>query len=461
MPTEPPLRYHQAIFDLIGERPLIIATSLAQVEAWERTEGRRLPPSLREWFSIFNGSLLLGRYSNEDHPEPLASRHLVCRAVWEGDWEEPAPPRLWVLAPPLMECGEFQILEVLEDPGYLKLITENQAVCHWYVHLAGEDPPVYNDQDGQPLQEWSKEGESFSSFLFDWFCDHRYPTLFGPRESHLVVAAETRLTREEELQCLRSAFREGPCTPEAASGWRYRFFDVDGCVRIRFNAPGDGAEVDAYWEVAAISDQALERFLGALWPLADFGPNVRPYYLLDERVEQVLAGLGWVKDKGVRDAVWHLVQAGTLRLRSAKENNRELLRRAIEEVNRGMELDPTRPDLYEERISCYDWLAEDAPMIPDYTSLIELDPGNRNYWLHARSMCYCRLQQFDQALDDLCVLVEIAPDYAYYAHDAELFSRAGREDLVRRLYECWRDHPPKSPWGRMRIEEYFAGKGEG
>ena len=86
-------------------------------------------------------------------------------------------------------------------------------------------------------------------------------------------------------------------------------------------------------------------------PLANFASTVRPAYLEDPRIERILENLGWIRDSGIRDATWHLRQGMILRLRgSSPKIDQELLRQAIVELTRSIELDPRRKAAYQQRI---------------------------------------------------------------------------------------------------------------
>src|SRR5688572_30211498 len=74
--------YHQNVFDLLDVEPPASAEAVGMIEACEGRAGRRLPRSLRDWYTWEGVVPLRSRrrgeeslwytYSNMDHPQALA-----------------------------------------------------------------------------------------------------------------------------------------------------------------------------------------------------------------------------------------------------------------------------------------------------------------------------------------------------------------------------------------------------
>src|SRR5262245_43186274 len=109
------LKYHQAVFDLVGKKPKPSKRALAALEKRERALGITFPPSLREFYCLEGACETLAENSNEDP------------------------------AVPIEELGEPDDIE----HGVLKIQDENQGVAAWYVRLDGsDDPPVEVESEG-------------------------------------------------------------------------------------------------------------------------------------------------------------------------------------------------------------------------------------------------------------------------------------------------------------------------
>jgi hypothetical protein len=143
------LKYHQAVFDLMGKKPRPSKTAVATLEKRERALGITLPASLKEFYSLSGAYEILAKYSNDDQTVPLEEL---------GDAEHVAH-------------------------GVIKIADENQGVAAWYVRLDGsEDPPVEVECEADRLErpkgvqedDWTfwdeaqfhREADRFSTFVY-------------------------------------------------------------------------------------------------------------------------------------------------------------------------------------------------------------------------------------------------------------------------------------------------------
>lgn len=110
--------FHSATFELLGTRPRTTTAALGEIESAEQRLGVRLPPSVREWYSLESALSVLSEHSNDD---------------------------------PLIPVRDFALTD--STAGRLIPIRwENQGVCTWAILLDGsDDPPVLVDVDSNGL----------------------------------------------------------------------------------------------------------------------------------------------------------------------------------------------------------------------------------------------------------------------------------------------------------------------
>lgn len=247
------LKYHQATFDLLGEKPAVSADALDKISAWERRHRAKLPGSLREWYSLETAERMW-------NSEP------------DGKW--------WFTPAPLDELLQriaSQLARQRRRPkGKRSLSLE---ICRVederadYAHLDGsEDPVVYGPEDDSPMGP-------FSEFLF-----HRlWQALpeFRPGYKRFALAATEPAFGGMELDFLADHFPEGPREvlfggkPEMANPFtgqpmkmypfRFYFFEPAGRVCVCCQADPARGEAGAKWEIDAPSKKALVQTAGRVW----------------------------------------------------------------------------------------------------------------------------------------------------------------------------------------------------
>ncbi len=139
------LKYHQATFKLLGERPVGSPEAKALLKKREATLGIKFPESLREWYGLKGAVDILETYSNMDPPVPL---------------EELGNPS---------DIG----------PDLMLIRSENQSVAWWYVRLDGSDDPPVDIlsemlHDGSPVDPdspiggcgWARQADTFSRYVY-------------------------------------------------------------------------------------------------------------------------------------------------------------------------------------------------------------------------------------------------------------------------------------------------------
>src|SRR3954452_20350505 len=67
------LKYHQPMFDLLGQEPVVSESARQRIEAVEQKCASRLPAAVREWYALGDGVGLLGRYALGGHARSLTA----------------------------------------------------------------------------------------------------------------------------------------------------------------------------------------------------------------------------------------------------------------------------------------------------------------------------------------------------------------------------------------------------
>jgi len=442
------LHYHQATFAMLGQRPVRSDDSLAAVERWEQKHEVTLPGAIREWFEIEGATELWERHSDGDEPVPLKdlSFETVVRARLPE--EDDAKKMLRSFAE---EC-DGEIIEVLDKPGWLLLMTESQGCCQWYVQVDGsDDPAVFNDGDLSDIDRWHVVSGRFSAFLFDWIGDFRYnPYAIKPKVKGLI--ARHRLPTEEELSYLRAELSEGPPKASEDAAFHYRFFSSRAIVKIgAWQEDRDEVEAIPQWEIRAANLEALEEIARLLWPLGSLAENLRPAEIGSASVKKVLRRLGQPKKRPTTALDFYELAEERRRRRQPQE--------VIDLFNRAIELEPTMIRAHKRRMFCHEELQDYEAIVADYAQMLEL--RKEPFWYWERSEHLCSLQRYEEAAADICAAIELDPDMGDYADHAGSLKQADRSDLFHRVMEHWRDHPPQDRWDyREKVEEYFRGRGE-
>jgi len=87
------------------------------------------------------------------------------------------------------------------------------------------------------------------------------------------------------------------------------------------------------------------------------------------------------------------------------------LQRALADLNRAIELDPSLAPIYANRGLVYMYMGEPDPALADFNRALELDPNNPAFYLN-RGAVYQRLKDKDRALADYTRAIELQPNNA-------------------------------------------------
>lgn len=214
-----PLRYHQAVFDLLGQTPRASAERLRQIRLFEQQRGAAFPPSIVEWFALEGCETLFSANTTPDY--------LVA-------------------------------LDDLADPdrlrqGYMPVAFENQGVVEWFARLDGaDDPPIYGNNDHPDPAAWSLCSPSFSAFI-------RHMIAGGRQE---LAAERFRLEGEgavPDSEALGRLLREFTAWPVSSGPTRRvcRLVHENGLLTIRASRPAEHDSWRGEWFLESGSPEAL------------------------------------------------------------------------------------------------------------------------------------------------------------------------------------------------------------
>jgi hypothetical protein len=232
------LRYHQAVFDLLGQEPRPSAGRLLALRGAEERCGVAFPASIIEWFALEDAEAIFA-----DHTTP----------------------------------DSLVTLEDLADPamisqGYLAVADENQGVVAWYARLSGaDDPPIYDNNDSPDPAAWTLCSASFSAFI-----QHKIAV------GQLDLAAETLALVADDLAPDPSAIdrllQDYTAGPHLHSARRrsYHFFNQHGRLSI-IRAP-DGAEqpLAGRWVIESMTPAGLLSLAESIRAYGRLAATLRP-----------------------------------------------------------------------------------------------------------------------------------------------------------------------------------------
>lgn len=236
------LKYHQPVFDLIGQKPSFSATNLQLLRKLEQETGVKLPASVREWYSLENGVELLANYSNSDHAttvEDLGRRDKYWRDRKDHHYD------------------------FLLEQNLLIVLIETQSVWTWAVKIDGsDDPPVFTCAGSpEPESEWVLCAESFSSFVYTRIWD------FDWDSDYYLCAVSNEKFHSNVLAFLSNHFMQGPQT------FSY------GCTNLRFYSGTKGIHLfvgdkQTQWNIRAANYQELLELTSLIWNQADLAKTL-------------------------------------------------------------------------------------------------------------------------------------------------------------------------------------------
>jgi hypothetical protein len=232
------LRYHQAVFDLLGLEPRPSAARLRALRDHEERSGVAFPPSIVEWFALEDAEEIFADHTTPDYLTAL---------------EELADP-------------------AMVAQGYLAIADENQGVVAWYARLGGaDDPPIYDNNDSPDPAAWTLCSASFSAFI-----QHKIAV------GQLDMAIETLTLIADDLApdlaTLDRLLEDYTAGPHLHSARRrsYHLFNQHG--RLSIMLPPDGAEppLAGRWVIESMTPAGLLRLAESIRPYGTLAATLRP-----------------------------------------------------------------------------------------------------------------------------------------------------------------------------------------
>jgi hypothetical protein len=283
--------YHQSVFDLLDLEPKESARAREMIDVSEARMGRRLPEAVRQWYLI-DGVVALPDEANWRERIESQRNHL-----WYDYSNMDSPmPLGWVLR-------HFENRETINPNGEIPVrvvhvMSENQAVCNWFVQVDGsDDPPVVVDEDynfdTKQVVSWVRVADRFSVFVFDWF-GHYYYKNWTPLSEHdddprrrtpparekpylnglWLYAPEAEPLPPPCLDYFIENLNEGPRRQIADGVMQYLFQDGDARLRVTTDPYGEEGGVSAWWLHAA-SDKGLLRLAERVARWAGIGKTLQ------------------------------------------------------------------------------------------------------------------------------------------------------------------------------------------
>jgi len=247
----PAVSFHVATLKLLGVAPAISQNAVAELYNVERRIGRKLPDSVREWYSLDGACSRLYQYSNQDRPLEVREFGLP-----QNDTHGRGPHDL-----------------LARDLVVFRY--ENQAVCVWAFGLDGSvDPPVYVDVDTQ-FKTWTKCAATFSEHLYAGMWDYALALARDP-----VIQAQNKPLSEAALEFLKGNFDVGPETYGWPGHTQHRFSRRDQSILIR------ASEDQADWWLAADKEESLKNLIASVSHCDEVG---RSFWSNSERGESILS----------------------------------------------------------------------------------------------------------------------------------------------------------------------------
>ncbi len=220
------MRFHAKPVALLNVDANVSEVAVSSLNQVESRIGRKLPASVREWYSLEGAVELLRRFSNDDPPLEISELGLPRKDTHGG--------------------GPHDLLA----RNLIVFRYENQAVCVWAFRLDGsDDPPVFLDFDSQ-FRTWSQCARSFSEHLYTWAWDY---ALVLKRE--LLVQAQNQPLTDDALSFLRMNFDVGIETNGWPANTQYRFSKDDKRILIW------AGDKQADWWLSAETAESLRELI--------------------------------------------------------------------------------------------------------------------------------------------------------------------------------------------------------
>jgi hypothetical protein len=264
MPPRPvKLKYHQATFLLLDEKPIISARAVKEIDRWEKRSGLKLPAALKEWYSLEGAEEWLQRIQKRFVAVPLRS---LFKGL-ENPWGPPGGPLLLRIGQ-LDFVAYFTRIVRSADPPVLMVwdsMDIDQDRFSIFVFRA-----IWGGLNGADFIK-NEEGGNLSSpkdtcgpMEFDFLQEHYYLGLHEVFEHHQGVNPFTK----KLIDVYRLRKKRGKRSSEETSGpdrHDYHFFLPGKRIMVRcFGDPTTG-ERPASWTIGADSSEKLRDVTQHIW----------------------------------------------------------------------------------------------------------------------------------------------------------------------------------------------------
>jgi hypothetical protein len=243
------LRYHEATFRLLGEEPVLSPTAVGEIEAAERRCGRRLPLSVREWYSLEGVDTRL-------HEPVHRRRNVFCSVRQVLRWFEAWPqPHSW-------------------EEQYVLVRTED--ISHAFLPDGSDDPPIYVDHDDGV---WQFSQAHFTEFVFGWalYKKTRPYVLTKSEDARICLQAADSSFGPMELDFLKENYDEGPVCACHPNPRFHCFFSTDTWIHVSASLQPYTLEPFWSWQIIAASEEALYQAARKVWPCSTLAQTLVAY----------------------------------------------------------------------------------------------------------------------------------------------------------------------------------------
>jgi hypothetical protein len=253
MPAPIQLKYHQATLDFVGRKPALSRAAVKLIDAAEQKASLRLPPAVREWYSLTGCDTL--------------------------------PPMSIALAPLQNLLKSLQ--SARDSLGYLDGTNDLQIgrlegtnYSFWLALGGPDDPPVI---EFEHFDDIIIAAEHFTEFVFGfaWELNSDLPDDALAAEEHPFGPPPLDFMKEHYKEGLVHYSRsEGDGTEWEGDipGYTYRnypFYNSDGMVTIRCSGDPTARELPALWSFRAQSAEALVRLVAPVWRFGGLSKALR------------------------------------------------------------------------------------------------------------------------------------------------------------------------------------------
>jgi hypothetical protein len=232
------LRYHQAVFDLLGQEPRPSAARLESLRRHEERCGRAFPAAIVEWFALEDADEI---FADNTTPDFLAA------------FDELADPAMIA-------------------QGFMAVADENQGVVAWYARLKGaDDPPIYDNHDSPDPADWRFCSATFSAFIHHMIAVGQ----LDMAADTLTLIADDHAPEQATIERLQPEYTAGPGS-HSAQRRVDRLFNQHGRLTI-ISALADGAESWAgRWVIESGTAAGLLALAASIWPYGTLAATLQP-----------------------------------------------------------------------------------------------------------------------------------------------------------------------------------------